>query len=95
MLADMNSDDPVVRSRAVQSHTTLSPLIQQLVKTKKTTGVHYAARKFKSLQEACTILQVTHDPEEHIWNRQDIDDVPSATLSSGVNGVIQRLKHSD
>jgi hypothetical protein len=69
--------------------------MQQLAKAKKSTGAHYAASKFRYLQEACRIPQVTHDPEENIWNRHDIDDVPSATLSTDVDNVIQRLKHSD
>ncbi|KAJ5824202.1 hypothetical protein N7447_006542 [Penicillium robsamsonii] len=55
MLADMSSNDPVVRSRAVQRLTVLSPLMQQLALTKKTAGVHYAAGKFKSLDQASSL----------------------------------------
>ncbi|KUM56774.1 hypothetical protein ACN42_g10430 [Penicillium freii] len=94
MLADMNSNDPNVRSLAVQRLTVLSPLMQQLALSKKTAGVHYAAGRFKSLDEACTVLQVTHNPQEHIWDRQDIDHVPSASLSADVDTIIQRLQSS-
>ena len=93
MLEDIQSDDPFVRSRAVQSLDSLSPLIQDLAQSKKT--VHYTAGKFKSLQDACAILEVTHKTHEHIWDRQDIDDVHSVTLSPDVDSVIQRLHHSE
>lgn len=94
MLADMNSNDPNVRSLAVQRLTVLSPLMQQLALSKKTAGVHYAAGRFKSLEEACTVLQVTHNSQEHLWDRQDVDHVPSASLSAEVDTVIQRLQSS-
>jgi hypothetical protein len=51
--------------------------MQQLAKAKESTGAYHAASEFRSLQ-VCTMLQVAHDPEESIWNRLDIDDVPSA-----------------
>ncbi|KAJ5203435.1 hypothetical protein N7449_005514 [Penicillium cf. viridicatum] len=94
MLADMNSDDPAVRSSAVQLLTMLSPLMQQLAQSQKPATVHYAAGRWKSLQEACANLQVTHDPQEHLWDRPDIDKVPPATLSPDVDSVIQRLQRS-
>lgn len=53
MLADMNSDDPVIRSRAAAQLTVLSPLMQQLAFAKNAAGVHYAARDFKTLGVAC------------------------------------------
>ncbi|KAJ5943637.1 hypothetical protein N7516_003805 [Penicillium verrucosum] len=93
MLEDIQSDDPFVRSRAVQSLASLSPLMQDLAQSKKT--VYYTAGKFKSLQDACAILEVTHKTHEHIWDRQDIDDVHSVTLSPDVDSVIQRLHHSE
>lgn len=80
MLADMNSDDPVIRSRAAEQLTVLSPLMQQLAFAKNVAGVHYAARDFKTLGVACTILEITHNPMD-LWNRPDIDNSPSATLS--------------
>jgi hypothetical protein len=43
---------------------TLAPLMQQLAKAKKSTVTHYANSEFRSLQEACTVLLVTHDLEE-------------------------------
>ncbi|OQD61773.1 hypothetical protein PENPOL_c015G04293 [Penicillium polonicum] len=94
-LADMNSDDLIVRSSAIQKLTVLSPLMQQLAQSKKPTTVHYAARRWNSLQEACTVLQVTHDPQEHLWDRPDIDNVPPATLSPDVDSVIRRLQRSN
>ena len=94
-LADVNSNNPDHRSRAVQRLTMLSPLMRHLALARKTTGVHCAAGKFKSLGEACAILQISHNRDEHIWDRQDIDHVPSATLSAGVDTIIQQLKRSD
>ncbi|KAJ5534457.1 hypothetical protein N7527_000711 [Penicillium freii] len=95
ILANVNSDDPLVRSHGIQTLSTLAPLMQELATAKKSTGTHYAASKFRSFPEACTILQVTYDLEENLWNRHDIDDVPSATLSTDIDSVIQNLKHSD
>lgn len=94
-LADMNSDDPAVRSSAVQQLTALSPLMQQLAQSKKPATIQYAAGRWKSLRGACTVLQVTHDPQEHLWDRPDIDNVPPATLSPDVDSVIQRLQRSN
>ncbi|KAJ5796110.1 uncharacterized protein N7518_004650 [Penicillium psychrosexuale] len=44
MLADMNSDDPVIRCCAAAQLTVLSPLMQQLAFAKNAASVHYAAR---------------------------------------------------
>ncbi|KAJ6119390.1 hypothetical protein N7523_003670 [Penicillium sp. IBT 18751x] len=94
ILTDMNSDDPTIRSHAVQQLTILSPLMQQLAFTKNIAGVHYAARDFKNLGEACTILVIIHDPME-FWNRPDIDKSPPATLSPDTDSVIHRLQISE
>ncbi|KAJ5658238.1 uncharacterized protein N7484_001887 [Penicillium longicatenatum] len=94
ILIDMNSDDPSIRSHAVRQLTVLSPLMQQLTLAKKIAGVHYTARDFKSLGDACTILGITHDPME-LWNRPDVDKSPSATLSPDVDSVIHRLQVSE
>ncbi|KAJ5405369.1 hypothetical protein N7465_006653 [Penicillium sp. CMV-2018d] len=94
-LADINSDDPIVRSSAVQKLTVLSPLMQQLAQSKKPATIHYAAGRWKSLQEACTVLQATHNPHEDLWDRPDIDNVPPATLSPDVDSVIRRLQRSN
>ncbi|KAJ5762201.1 uncharacterized protein N7511_005583 [Penicillium nucicola] len=93
ILTDMNSDDPVIRSRAAAQLTVLSPLMQQLAFAKNPVGVHYAARDFKTLEEACTILEITHNPMD-LWNRQDIDNSPSANLSPDVDNVIHQLQVS-
>ncbi|CAI7606072.1 unnamed protein product [Penicillium viridicatum] len=94
-LADISSDDPIVRSSAIQKLTVLSPLMQQLAQSKKPATIHNATGRWKSLQEACTVLQVTHNPHEHLWDRPDIDNVPPATLSPDVDNVIQRLQRSN
>ena len=62
--------------------------MQQLAKAKKSTVTHYANSEFRSLQEACTILLVTHDLEENLWNRHGIENAPLATLSTKVDNVI-------
>ncbi|KXG50500.1 uncharacterized protein PGRI_069910 [Penicillium griseofulvum] len=94
MLADMNSDDPVIRSRAAEQLTVLSPLMQQLAFAKNVAGVHYAARDFKTLGVACTVLEITHNPMD-LWNPPDIDNSPSATLSPNVDSVIHQLQISE
>ncbi|KAJ5890157.1 hypothetical protein N7504_010967 [Penicillium tannophilum] len=68
--------------------------MQQLAVAKNIARVHYTARDFKSLGEACTILLITHDRMD-LWNRPEIDNPPSVTLSPDVDSVIQRLQTSD
>ncbi|KAJ5237577.1 hypothetical protein N7489_007668 [Penicillium chrysogenum] len=80
--------DPLVRSHGIQILGALAPLMQQLAKAKKSTVTHYATSEFRSFQEACTILLVTHDLEENLWNRHDIENAPLATLSTKVDNVI-------
>ncbi|KAJ5772397.1 hypothetical protein N7520_002926 [Penicillium odoratum] len=94
MLTDMKSDDPVVRSRAAEQLTLLSPLMQQLALERNNGGVHYAARDFKSLVMTCTILEISHNSKD-LWNRPDIDNSPSATLSPDADSVIHRLQISE
>jgi hypothetical protein len=92
-LADMDSDDPVIRSRAAAQLTSLSPLMQQLAFAKNAASVHYAARDFKTLEMACAVLEITYDPMD-LWNRPDIDNSPSATLSPDIDSVIHQLQTS-
>ena len=49
---------------------------------------------FKSLEEACAILDVTHKPTD-VWDRQDVDNSTPATLSPDIDSVIDWLKTSE
>jgi len=51
MLADINSDGPLVRSRDTDQLTILTPLMQQLAFTKDVAGACYAARNFRTLEQ--------------------------------------------
>lgn len=68
--------------------------MQQLAVAKNIAGVHYTARDFKSLGEACTILLITHDRMD-LWNRPETDNPPSVTLSADEDSVIRRLQTSE
>lgn len=57
-------------------------------------GGHYAARDFNPLGMACNILEITHSPVD-LWNRLEIDDSPSDSLSPDVDSVIHRLRISE
>lgn len=78
ILADVNSDDAVVRSRAIEELAVLTPLMQQLALTRNTIGVYYTARDFKTIGEACAILEIAYNPID-LWNRPDIDKSPLPT----------------
>ncbi|KAJ5358610.1 uncharacterized protein N7496_011023 [Penicillium cataractarum] len=89
-LADINNEDPVVRARAFEQLRVLSPLMQQLAFSKNSAAVYYTAKGFKTIYEACKILELQH--MEQPWTRPSLDNLSSATLSPHFNNVITQLR---
>jgi hypothetical protein len=92
ILASMKSDNPGIRSHAVQQLTLLVPVMNYLASA-YAHHVHYAARDFPTLPEACSILGINHDPNLG-WERSDIDSSSVSPLSPDYDSVIQGLKAS-